>query len=51
MPNRKQDPNVTTPTPRAAVIVSLTILGDTGEQYAYRFAAQQAITARIGLPA
>jgi hypothetical protein len=42
---RKQArPNVTTPTARAAGIAELQILVDTREQYAYRFATQQATT-------
>jgi ERCC4 domain len=48
---RKQArPNVTTPTARAAGIVSLEILVDTRERYAYRFASQQASTVKRALP-
>jgi hypothetical protein len=48
---RKQArPNVTMPTARAAGIAELEILVDTREQYAYRFATQQAVTVRRALP-
>jgi hypothetical protein len=48
---RKQArPNVTTPTARAAGIADLQILIDTREQYAYRFATQQATTVKRALP-
>jgi ERCC4 domain len=48
---RKQArPNVTTPTASAAGIADLQILIDTREQYAYRFAAQQATTIKRALP-
>jgi hypothetical protein len=48
---RKQArPNVTTPTARAAGIAQLEILVDTREQYAYRFASQQAVVLRRALP-
>ncbi|HZD75194.1 MAG TPA: ERCC4 domain-containing protein [Actinomycetota bacterium] len=48
---RKQArPNVTTPTARAAGIAELEILVDTREQYAYRFATQQATTIKRSLP-
>lgn len=48
---RKQArPKVTTPTARAAGIHSMQILVDTREQYGYRFATQQATTAKRALP-
>jgi ERCC4 domain len=48
---RKQArPNVRTPTARAAGITDLHIVVDTREQYPYRFATQQASTARRALP-
>jgi ERCC4 domain len=48
---RKQArPNVTTPTARAAGIAELQVLVDTREQYAYRFATQQATTVKRALP-
>jgi hypothetical protein len=48
---RKQArPNVTTPTARAAGISGLEIIVDTREQYAYRFAKQQASTEKRALP-
>jgi hypothetical protein len=48
---RKQArPNITTPTARAAGIAELQILIDTREQYAYRFATQQASTVKHALP-
>ncbi|BBU24278.1 ERCC4 domain-containing protein [Mycobacterium xenopi] len=48
---RKQArPNVRTPTARAQGIEELQILIDAHEQYAYRFAAQQASTVRRALP-
>lgn len=48
---RKQArPNVTTPSVRAAGIAGLVILVDTREQYAYRFATQQATTVKRALP-
>lgn len=48
---RKQArPNVATPTARAAGIPSVEILVDTREQYAYRFATQQATTTKRALP-
>jgi hypothetical protein len=48
---RKQArPNVTTPTARAAGIADLQILVDTREQYAYRFANQQATSVKRELP-
>ena len=43
-------PNVTTPTARAAGIAALEIMVDTREQYAYRFASQQATTVKRALP-
>jgi ERCC4 domain len=48
---RKQArPNVSTPTARAASITDLQIFVDTREQYAYRFAAQQATSVKRSLP-
>jgi ERCC4 domain len=48
---RKQArPNVSTPTARAAGIPELEIIVDTREQYGYRFATQQVVTARRALP-
>jgi hypothetical protein len=48
---RKQArPNVTTPKARAAGIADLSILVDTRERYAYRFAAQQVSTIKRALP-
>lgn len=48
---RKQArPSGTTPTAPAAGISSLTILIDTREQYAWRFAAQQVSTVKRALP-
>jgi hypothetical protein len=48
---RKQArPNVSTPKARAAGIAGLEIVVDTREQYAYRFASQQATTVKKALP-
>ena len=48
---RKQArPNVSTPTARAAGVAGLEIVVDTREQYAYRFASQQATTVKKALP-
>lgn len=48
---RKQArPNVATPTARAGGIAELQIIVDTREQYAYRFANQQAATVKRSLP-
>ena len=48
---RKQArPNVRTPTARAHGIVSLQIVVDSHEQYAYRFAGQQVTTVKRALP-
>lgn len=47
---RKQArPNVTAPTARAAGVAELQIVVDSREQYAYRFATQQATTVRAAL--
>ncbi|TMR99626.1 ERCC4 domain-containing protein [Nonomuraea basaltis] len=44
---RKQArPNVTTPTARASGVAALTIVVDSGERYAYRFARQQVETVK-----
>lgn len=48
---KKARPNVTTPTARAAGIAELKILVDSHEQYPYKFARQQAVTARRALHA